>query len=70
MDGVKGCLSDRGTTIPEAKECVKDRREWRRIFWGGEGHVDDQGESEGPKKVIFGPLRQTYNFYPMLMKLI
>ena len=25
MDGVKGCLSDRGLTIPEAKECVKDR---------------------------------------------
>ena len=30
MDGVKGCVSDRGLTTPEAKECVKDRREWRR----------------------------------------
>ena len=27
MDGVKSCLSDRGLTIPEAKESVKDRRE-------------------------------------------
>ena len=27
MDGVKGCLSERGLSIPEAKECVKDRRE-------------------------------------------
>ena len=26
MDGVKYCLSDRGLSIPEAKECVKDRR--------------------------------------------
>ena len=26
MDGVKGCLSERGLSIPEAKECVKDRR--------------------------------------------
>ena len=34
MDGVKGCLSDRGLTIPEAKECGKDRREWRRIVGG------------------------------------
>ena len=31
MDGVKGCLSDRGLTISEAKEYIKDRREWRRI---------------------------------------
>ena len=31
MDGVKGCLSDRGLTIPEGKACVKDRREWRHI---------------------------------------
>ena len=30
-EGVKGCLNDRGLSIPEAKECVKDRREWRRI---------------------------------------
>ena len=29
MNGAKGCLSDRGLTIPEAKECVKDRR--RRV---------------------------------------
>ena len=34
MDGVKGCLSERGLSIPEAKECVKDRREWRRIVGG------------------------------------
>ena len=39
MDGVKG-LSDRGLTVPEAKECVKDRREWRRIVGGD---VDDPG---------------------------
>ena len=32
---VKGCLSDRGLTIPEAKDCVKDRREWRRIVGRG-----------------------------------
>ena len=31
MDGVKGCLRARGLTIPKAKECVKDRREWRHI---------------------------------------
>ena len=35
MDRVKSCLSDRGLSIPEAKECVKDRREWKRII--GEG---------------------------------
>ena len=40
MDGVKGCVSDRGLTIPEAKEYVKDRREWRCIVGGG---VDDPG---------------------------
>ena len=40
MDGAKCCLGDRGLTISEAKECVKDRREWRRIV---EGDVDDQG---------------------------
>ena len=34
MDGVKGCLSDRRLTIPEAKDCGKDRREWRRIVGG------------------------------------
>ena len=34
MDGAKGYLSDRELTIPEAKECVKDRREWRRIVGG------------------------------------
>ena len=27
-------LSERGLSIPEAKECVKDRREWRRIVGG------------------------------------
>ena len=40
--GVKGCLSERGLSIPEAKECVKDRREWRRIVGGD---VDDPGRS-------------------------
>ena len=34
MDRVKGRLSERGLSIPEAEECVKDRREWRRIVWG------------------------------------
>ena len=34
MDGIKGCLSDRGLTIPKAKKCVKDRKEWRRIVRG------------------------------------
>ena len=37
MDGVKGCLSERGLSIPEAEECVKDRREW--------GDVDGPGRS-------------------------
>ena len=27
MDAVKGCLSKRGLSIPEAEECVMDRRE-------------------------------------------
>ena len=40
MDGVKGCLNDRGLTIPEATECVADWREWRRIIGGD---VDDPG---------------------------
>ena len=40
MDEVKGCLIDRGLTIPEAKECVKDRREWTRIVGGD---IDDPG---------------------------
>ena len=31
IDEVKGCLTERGLSIPEAKECVKDRRKWRRI---------------------------------------
>ena len=30
MDGVKGGLNDRGLTILEAKECVRDKRVWRR----------------------------------------
>ena len=40
MDGVKGCLSDGGLSIPEVKECVEDRRQWRRIAGGD---VDDPG---------------------------
>ena len=39
---IKGCLSERGLSIPEAKECVKDMREWRRIVGGD---VDDPGWS-------------------------
>ena len=35
MDGVKGCVRNRELTIPEAKERVKDWREWRRIVGGG-----------------------------------
>ena len=35
LSKVKGCLSERGLSIPEAKECVKDRRAWRRIVGGG-----------------------------------
>ena len=27
MEGVKGCVSDRGLSISEANECIKDRRE-------------------------------------------
>ena len=42
MNRVKGCLSDRGSSIPEDKECVKDRKEWRRIVGGD---VDDPGWS-------------------------
>ena len=38
MDG----LSERGLSIPEAKECVKDKIEWRRIVGGD---VDDPGWS-------------------------
>ena len=37
---IKDCLSERGLSIPEAKKCVKDRREWRRIVGG---NVDDLG---------------------------
>ena len=48
MDGVKGCLSDRGLSVPEAKECLRDRREWRRIVGGG---VDDPGWSRLYKTV-------------------
>ena len=33
LDEVRSCLSERGLTIPEAKECVKDRRERRRFVW-------------------------------------
>ena len=45
MDEAKGCLSDSGLIIPEAKECVNDRREWRRIIGEGGGDVDDPGRS-------------------------
>ena len=33
MDGVKGCLNDRELSIPEAKKCIKDRRE-ETYCWG------------------------------------
>ena len=35
-------MSDRGLSIPETKDCVKDRREWRRIVGGD---VDNPGWS-------------------------
>ena len=41
MDGLKGCLSDRGLTIPEAKEGVKDERESEDVLLAGD--VDDPG---------------------------
>ena len=31
---MKGYWNDKGLTIPDAKECVKDRREWERIVGG------------------------------------
>ena len=34
---MKRCSNDRELTIPETKECVKDRREWRRIIGGDVG---------------------------------
>ena len=49
MDGVKGCLNDRGLSIPEAKECVKDRREWRRIVGGATKMI--QGEARCMKQL-------------------
>ena len=52
MDGVKGCLSDRGLTIPGAKEYVEDRREWRRTVGGGE--INDPRRV---KQVVFDLLR-------------
>ena len=42
MDGVKGCLDDKGLAIPEANECAKDRREWKCVVGGD---VDDLGLS-------------------------
>ena len=38
--GLQRSLSERGLSIPEAKECVKDTREWRRILGSD---VDDPG---------------------------
>ena len=43
MDGVKGCLNVRGLTIQKTKECVKDKREWRRFV--GESDVVKQSEA-------------------------
>ena len=34
MDRVKGCVSDRGLTIPEAKECIKDSERVKTYCWG------------------------------------
>ena len=31
MDEAKGCLSVRMLIIQKAKECIKDRRKWKRI---------------------------------------
>ena len=39
MDGVKGCVSDRGLTTPEAKKCIKDRSGDVLL----RGDVDDPG---------------------------
>ena len=36
MDGVKGCLSDRVLTIPDAKECIKDKGGEDVLLGGGE----------------------------------
>ena len=33
-DGMRGCSNDRGLTKPEAKECVKNKNEWKRIIGG------------------------------------
>ena len=55
MDGVKGCVSDRGLTLPEAKECVKYRREWRRIVGGD---VDDPGWSR-----LYETVKAVHVFY-------
>ena len=49
MDGMKGCLSDTGLTIPEAKECIRDSREWRCIVGDD---VDDPGLRAGCMKQL------------------
>ena len=31
MDGVKVALGDRGMTVEAARQCAKDRKEWRAL---------------------------------------
>ena len=31
MDGVKVALGNRGMTVEDARQCVKDRKEWRAL---------------------------------------
>ena len=32
MDGVKVALGNRGMTVEAARQCVKDRKEWRALL--------------------------------------
>ena len=31
MDGMKGALGNRGMTVEAARQCAKDRKEWRAL---------------------------------------
>ena len=31
MDGVKVALGNRGMTVDDARQCAKDRKEWRAL---------------------------------------
>ena len=49
MDGVKVALGNRGMTVEAARQCAKDRKEWRAVFlWtelpcSGGYHLDRGG---------------------------